>query len=55
MGLHFGWRWHNQTDRRVWRSDWSGDQFEILDEKAFAALEYFALRWGFPVLEAQDD
>lgn len=55
--IGFYWRWHdsNQNRRRVWRWDWSGDQFEILNEDDFAVLQDVAHMFGFPVREAEDD
>lgn len=55
--VHFEWRWHNGEggDRRVWRSDWFGDQFEILGSSAFVELLDMAKRFSFPVKEAEDN
>lgn len=56
--ISFRWRHHNpgvEFPRRVWRTDWFGDQFEIMGESDFAQLEIVALRFGFLVKQAADD
>lgn len=50
----FEWRFHDDTHRRVWRTDWEGDQFEILDEEEFRAFLKFARRFSFYVQEAEE-
>lgn len=54
--IQFFWRWHtsNQTIRRVWRSDWANDQFEIMSSMEFDNLKHFAKKFGFPLNEVED-
>lgn len=40
---------------RVWRNDWSGDQFEILTTKDFAKLQELAARLNIPLEQASED
>lgn len=51
----FTWSPHTDADFRVRRTDWSGDDFEILDREEFYALEEMARRFGFPWAEASDE
>lgn len=51
------WRWHDSSETRVrvWRSDWFGDQFEILTAEQFAEAKRVFEKFSFPVLQAEDD
>lgn len=53
--IHFEWRWHDNMLRRVWRTDWFGDQFELLNEGQFQRLLVVAQQFSFKVVEASDD
>lgn len=48
------WRWHHDALRRVWRTDWSGDMFEILDQREFRELRTVARRFSFSLTEAPE-
>jgi hypothetical protein len=54
------WRGHTSDPdafpRRLWRSDWSGDQFEIIQTQAeFDEIARVAQRFGIPIREAEDN
>lgn len=36
--------------KRVWRSDWSGDMFEIMSDLDFERSKHTFERFGFPVV-----
>lgn len=40
---------------RVWRTIWSGDQFEILTRTQFLELEGMCKMFGIPLTEAEED
>jgi hypothetical protein len=44
---------HNRV--RVWRTDWSGDCFEILSTQEFDQLTKVCQRFNISLLEADDD
>src|SRR5688500_1744995 len=49
--LELHWRWHygDQGFRRVWRNDWVDDQFEVLSNTEFTALEKAMRRFNIPL------
>lgn len=53
------WRWHTSGqkhgDRRVWREDWAGDAFEVVDFVHFDHVRWFCDKFGIPLEEAEDD
>jgi hypothetical protein len=50
--VHFEWRNHNGNGlKRVWRSDWFNDQFEIMNEADFESFKRWAKRFSFLVIE----
>lgn len=50
----FYWCWHDtaQQQRRLWRSDWAGDAFDILTPAEFEARRLELEKSGFNVREA---
>lgn len=53
--LSFGWRPHMAGVVRVWRSDWFGDQFELMTEKDFADLRRVCKRFSIVLNQADED
>lgn len=53
--LELRWRSHDTQHVRVWRSDWFGDQFEILGIAAFNELSRFAKMFGIPVIDYSNE
>lgn len=51
----FEWRPHLRTSYRVWRTDWAGDQFEIVTIAEFYVLEAMCKRFSILLKEAGDD
>lgn len=52
------WRPHEyggDERRRVWRSDWPSDTFEILNKDEFAQLESMCEQFSIWLIEAEDD
>lgn len=41
--------------KRVWRSDWAGDQFNVVEEETFKFIEKTFQTFGFLVREYADD
>jgi hypothetical protein len=54
---HFAWRWHDTSEiaRRVWRTDWFGDQFEILGPDNFVDLERVCKRFAISMIDMNDE
>lgn len=48
------WRVHNATHCRVWRTDWGGDQFEVLTNQQTLAVSAMCQRFGISFEEADD-
>lgn len=51
FALH--WRLHTSSEfgpRRVWRSDWAGDQFEVLPLANFIILEGYCRQFAVPMV-----
>lgn len=40
---------------RIWRSDWHGDQFEVVDTDEFDATQRVAKMFSIPMQEWLDD
>lgn len=56
--IPFTLEWRGSGDGRtyrVWRSNWFGDQFEILNSEEFDTLSALAKRFNIPFTEAGDD
>jgi hypothetical protein len=56
-GITLWWRPHTSNEngpKRVWRSDWAPDAFEILDEQEWDALSLIAKRFGIVLKRAED-
>lgn len=55
--LRLFWRWHNSSEsvKRVWRSDWGFDQFELVSNQGFQELEMWFKKFSFPVEEVEED
>lgn len=49
------WRPHQDSDKRVWRTDWFSDQFEILSPEEFMVLEKMCLKFGIHLDRAEDE
>lgn len=49
------WRVGDHNTRRVWRSDWPGDTFEILSTEEFAEVKWVCGRFSFLLTEAEED
>jgi len=52
------WYFQFRPDRdqfRVWRTDWTGDQFEVLSQVEFEALRLTCARFSILLLEADED
>lgn len=45
----------NPTLMRVWRTDWFGDQFEILSIANFNLLSAFCRQFGIPIEPYEED
>lgn len=52
--LHYRDHDSSGKTKRVWRDDWSGDQFEVLKELSFEELKRFCSRFAI-VLQEHDD
>ena len=48
------WR-PDRQEYRVWRTTWAGDQFEVLSDQEFAALQRICQRFNIPLTEADDE
>jgi len=56
--MQFFWRLHTSAangPKRVWREDWSVDQFEVLTADEFTAFEAMCKRFALALAEADDD
>lgn len=53
IGLHF--RDHNEKCKRVWRSDWASDQFEIIPNAEFEPLKASLARFSFEIQDHNGD
>lgn len=53
--LSFEWRPHMAGVVRVWRSDWFGDQFELMTEKDFANLRSVCKRFNIGLSQIDED
>lgn len=53
--LSFGYRAHAAGVYRVWRSDWFGDQFELMVDAEFRCLIKLCGKFGILIKEAEDD
>lgn len=42
------------NEYRVWRSDWYGDQFEVLNKEQFEAAKEIFKRFSFALIEEFD-
>lgn len=51
------WRWHHEgaKERRIWRNDWYGDQFEIMTDKAFGITQGVCQIFSIPLTQAEED
>lgn len=52
------WRPHRSSDEggyRVWRGDWIGDCFEVLDEVQFNQLRVVATRFSIRLVKWRDE
>lgn len=52
------WEFRFREDRgnyRVWRTNWSGDQFEVLSEKEFFMLQFFCRHFSIALREEIDE
>lgn len=49
--------YRQQTDGsyRVWRSDWQGDQFNLVEKETFTFIEQTFKTFGFAVREYSQD
>ncbi len=43
------------NQKRVWRDDWAGDVFEVLDAPTFIALKNVCSMFNIPLKEAEDN
>ena len=52
------WEFRFRKDRgdfRVWRTDWQGDQFEVLSKGEFEKLQFFCRCFSIVIREAEAD
>lgn len=52
--LEIVWRWHDSNIRRIWRSDWFGDQFELVNQADFDKISWFCSKFNITLNEAED-
>lgn len=55
--LKLFWRNHTPADagpKRVWREDWCGDQFEVLEPDLFEVLKLLCKQFTISLEEAED-
>jgi hypothetical protein len=50
----FQWREHDGDHVRVWRTDWFGDQFEVVTRDRFAEIESVCKQFAIRLTEADD-
>lgn len=53
--LKLHWRDHNSQYKRVWFTDWFGDQFQVMDNESFMFLENVCRRFNIVIEQADDD
>jgi hypothetical protein len=53
--LRLYWRPHDDHRARLWRSDWTRDQFEIVPWVYLLQVSEFCAKFGFPFDEADDE
>lgn len=46
VALEFHYRYHDGLSNRVWRSDWAGDAFEIIDIPSFNRFRIMLKKFG---------
>lgn len=44
----------SEYSKRVWRSNWAGDMFEVLHADEFEALQAMCKRFAIPLIEADE-
>jgi hypothetical protein len=53
-GIQIVWRWDRGSERRVWRSDWPSDVFEIVDSLKFGEIEQICQLFSIPLRQAEE-
>lgn len=51
--LQLFWHWHDSSNhmRRIWRSDWPGDMFEMIDPTEFVMIGWFTSKFALTITE----
>jgi len=51
------WRWHDSThkERRIWRAEWPGDMFEVVNEQEFTQMRKYVALFHVVFEECLDD
>jgi hypothetical protein len=51
------WREHDAggNKKRIWFSDWQGDQFQVIDNESFFFIENICNRFNIPIEEASEE
>lgn len=53
--LHLCYRKTSDNEYRVWRSDWSGDQFEVMRQDNFNMVEWVCTRFSIKLEDCTHD
>lgn len=53
--LEWHWRDHSLTHKRMWRSDWGGDTFELIENDSFKRFRVMSSRLHVPLVDKNGD